>query len=523
MNIGILRQNNSPNLLTYAGMDTFEPQVDVQSSAPITSYTDLISRLPGKKYSNIVPVISFTNAYTNICPGGVVTDPADATKFLMYVGRFVGNSRTNAIISVYRGTKANPFTSLVYVQDVLAKAGAGFDNNGVSFGSVLLDSGTIYLYYGAQNTSNIESIGVTTSTDGLTFTGRTQILAPDVTNETGITDPTVIKDGSTYYLYATRKTGTPGVNIIPVGILIASSSSPNTGFTKTGTIAVALGSDTDPDAKYIEGGQVIKLGSDYVLLYTENSSTDIWSVRAAFASSPNSAFTKGAIVLEHSSLGWDSESVAVPLLYNPSGDVWVMYYQGTTQQQPASIWSIGAVDISTKVTYSAGYISGKNGWSGDISQFDITYGFINGTRSLRALKNTSTVSVIKTQDVTPSSTSFFKGTMMSPDNTTAFLAGFLVMEGNNVITGVYFNAGNISYLKDSGWTTLQAYSKNIKYTVEIFLPTNSTHTIKVNGSTVVSNQANAVNIVTKADKIKIEKQTTSTSVVYFDDILCANQ
>lgn len=520
--IGIVRQKaTTSNTLTTSAMDTFEPQVDTVFSAAITSYADLLARMPAIKYAGN-PVINFTNAYTNIAPGGLVADPADATKFLLYVGRFVGNTRTNCIISAYRGSYSDPYT-LTFVTDVLEKGASGFDNNGVSFGSALSVSGTIYLFYGAQTTGIVESVGVVTSTDGLTFTGRTQILSPDGTNETGFTDPTVIKEGATYYMYVTKKTGTIPATL-PVGITIASSSSPTSGWTKTGTNALAIGSGTDPDAKYIEGAIVQKFGSDYCMLYTANGNTDIWSICLAHSTNPVAVFTKDGPVIEHSSTGWDSEGVAVPLLFNPSGNNWVCYYQGTTMNQPASVWGLGAVDLNTKIAYGSGYLAGKNGWSGDMTAFDISYPFINGTRSLRALKNTTTVAVTKTQDVTPSASSFFKATMMSPDASTSLLAGFYVMEGSTIVTGVYFDAGSIKDLRSGAtWTTLQSYVAGTKYTIEIDLINNSTHTIKINGSTIATGVSNNNAIVTKADKIKIEKQTTSTSVVYFDDISCANQ
>lgn len=513
----------------------FNNGVDLLSSSqggtPISSYTDLIAYFPDPAKYASNPVITADATYTNICPGGYVIDPADSTKFLLYVGEFLGNSRTGARIAVYRGSLSDPYT-LTRVQTVLTATSSTFDSNGVSFGSVVQVGATIYLHYGAQEAVTlIESAGVATSTDGLNFTKVGQSLAPAATNaDRGITDPTVIYVSGTFYMYATQKTGASAAVALPNSGLLIATSANGTTFTKTGTAAVTLGTGFDPDAKYIEGGQVIKLGSDYVLLYTANSASDLWSICLAVnSSSPTTTFTKNTTlspILQHSGgSGLDAQSVAVPLLVQFPNNRWVCYYQGSAQAQPASVWNLFAFELGEFETNPAGNLNGKRGWTGSKSVFDIAgvSPVLAGSRSLRALTNlTAGPSISHAVTVNPGASSYFKCIMRANQNTGNFLGGFYAQEGSNIISGIYFHAGNISYLKNTGWTTIQAYSANTNYTVELFLINTTQVTIKINGSTVITAQTNFTTISSAANLIKIEKNTANAATVYFDSIECTD-
>lgn len=497
--------------------DAFDSYGYKDITTPINSYADFLNHVQPFYESVVIP---HDVSYTNIAPTGWIVDPSDPTKFILYVAEFLGNTRVGSRTTAYTGDISDPYT-LTYNSVILTEGASGFDNDGAALGSVIEVGGTIYYYYSARETpSNTQSVGVVTSTDGFTFSGRTQCLAPDGINETGLTDPFVLYEGGTFYMYVTRKTGSP--TPLPVGIIIATSSDGLT-FTKTGTTAIGLGSGTDADAKYIEGCQVVKFGSDYTMLYNGNSNSDIWSIQSATSSSPTTAFTKGTRIIEHAP---GLESVAVPLVVNYSSNNWIAYVQQSAQAQPASIWDVAAFNLNKKAYRPSGFISGKNGWTGDVGTWDVNASVINGTGlGARGLKNTGSTNVIHTVSVTPSATAYFKLTMRTTAATGSFRGGFYVYEGSNAITGVYFNGGNISELRSAGagtWVTAQAYSANTNYVIEIFLTSNSQHTLKINGTTILTNASNFTNITTKADAIRLEKAQTQTTEVYFDDITCTN-
>lgn len=318
----------------------------------ISSWMNLQAKYPGNYYSGN-PIITHDVTYTNYSPAGWIVDPSDSTKFIFYEGQFQGNVDVGSRVAYYTGLRMNPY-SMTYGGVAISQGTSGqVDSQAARFGSVILSGGTVYYYYVCINNGGTYAICLATSSDGKTFTKQGAILSPDGVNEAGFTDPSVFIDGSTKYLYVTKRNVS---TLIPSAIVIASSSSFTTGWTKTGTTAVSLGTGSDPDAKYIEGANIIKVGNDYVLKYTACSTGDVWSVNLAYASSANSAFTKYGQIMTHSASGFDSGGLAVSLLVNSIGNLWVDYYQGTTQAQPASIWDIGITSIFAGVAtnYSTG-------------------------------------------------------------------------------------------------------------------------------------------------------------------------
>jgi hypothetical protein len=322
------------------------------SSADIHSYSELTSSpLPVRHGA----IITHDVTYTNLCPAGWIVDPLDNTKFLLYVGRFQGNTDTGADIALYTGNLSDPYTLTLY-GSVLGPSGSGWDSATARFGSAVYDNGTVYYYYMGQNGTGITSykIGVATSTDGgRTFTRYAS--NPILVGETGegVTDPSVIKIGATWYMYYSPRY-TPGT---PYGIDIATSSDGLT-WTKTGTAAVRRGPTYDN--VYLEGGQILALGSDYVLLYNGNSQTDYWTINLAYSNTPNATFEKYGSnpYWTGSGSGGDSTSVAVPLLVEPTPGRWILYYQGSQQYQPASLWDVFAAEYSPRPQLYGGTLFG---------------------------------------------------------------------------------------------------------------------------------------------------------------------
>ena len=135
---------------------------------PLESFQFLLDRMPPSKYASN-PVITHDVTYKNICPGGIIADPLDASKYLLYVGEFTGNTSVNARIALYTGNNSDPYT-LTRVGVVISKGIAGDgDSTGARFGHPIYNGGTVYYYYSGRNDSAIQSVLLATSVDG----GRT--------------------------------------------------------------------------------------------------------------------------------------------------------------------------------------------------------------------------------------------------------------------------------------------------------------------------------------------------------------
>ena len=493
-------------------------------SAEIDSLEELLTYLPGLKYAGN-PIINAGVTYTNIAPGGFIVDPLDPTQYLLYVGEFIGNSREDSRISMYIGSIYDIYDVSLYGV-VLTQTAATFDSNGVAFGSAVYRDDTVFLYYGAQQeTTLLESAGVAISVDGgRTFSNATQALAPLGTDvDRGITDPYILMENDTFFMVATRKNGTTNSNALPTSLLIAYSLDGFT-FTRTGDIPVSIGSGTDPDSKFIEGGQWLKFGDDYVLLYTADGYSDVWSLCLAYSETLSSTYTKlPNPVIEHSASGDDSNGAAVPNLVHFFNE-YLVFYQGTSQFQPATDWDIFITQlVSGNDTYPAGYLDGKNGWDGDISPFDISGDVvISGERTLRGLKNSGTVEIDHAATVVPNASSSVKCTIRIPTSSPGniYVSGFYLMEGSNIITAAYFHNGRLEHLKSGAWEDLGAATANTDYEIEFILKATNLYDLVINGSTVRTNQAPFTNVVTSMTKIRLEKSDTNTIVTFWDDIEC---
>jgi hypothetical protein len=501
---------------------TVAPPGFVPSDVTFADADDFLALTPPNTYP--YTIINHDAIYTNICPGGIMTDPADSTKFLLYVGEFPGNTRTNSRVSVYRGTKTAPY-NLARVGVVLEKGvdATNDDENGAAFGSVVVEGVNDYVYYycGIQGVgAGAQTICRATSTDGITWTKTGQVVVPDGVNEFNLTDPVVKIFGSTYYMYVTGKFNTG----LPKSIVIYSSAD-GISWTRVGE-AVGLGaSGTTYDGQYIEGCDVIQVGSDYVMLYTCANNGNVWSGGFARATTPNQVtWTKEVIpFFQHGYNGADRRSVAVPLIFNPYGDQWIMFYQGTTIFQPSDTWDLMVAQFtSSPDAFPAGFLSGRGGWSANDFFFDTQSSVNVGLLpSVRALDNTgfANVDITHSISITPGATSSFSVIMQADAVSGAlFWGGFTLLETSNVIMRVAFNNSELQYFDNSGWHTLQAVAANTNYTVEVVFTSASTFDINVNGASIVTGQTPDNNIATSVNLLRLEKEEASTRLIYFGDL-----
>ena len=141
----------------------------------------------------------------------------------------IGYSTTPALA----GTNQPDNTSWSSATQVLS-AGTGFDSSGVSHPSVIKD-GANYVMYFTGDASGALSIGrATSATAGGSFTGDTQVLTPGATgtfDAAGVKDPVVVKLGATDYrmLY----TGVDADGIERVGYATSTNGS---AWTKQGVV-----------------------------------------------------------------------------------------------------------------------------------------------------------------------------------------------------------------------------------------------------------------------------------------------
>lgn len=500
-------------------------------SAVFTSFDEFMDYEPARRFSGWNPVITHAGTYTNICPGGAIIDPNDPTKYLFYVGEHEGNTRINAKVTLYEGVTASPILGGMTSQGtVLQKSAVNGDpdDEGAAFGSVVQVGDTVYHYYcGIAGAGlGVQSVCLATSLDGRTFTKRGRKIQPDGVNEFNLTDPTVYYEGGNWYMYVTGKGSGSG---LPISIVCYTSSNGHT-WTRSGVV-IALGGARDYDARYIEGCGFLKAGTDYILMYTTSSNGNVWSCGIATSTSPTGPFTKEPIPwFQHSLEGADNNSIAVPLLFNPSGDNWYIFYQGTEQFQPADVWDVCASKfVLNPETFPVGQIVGHGSWTGDAGLSETTGNLIIGTedRTIRMLNNATpnlTTSILEhPTDVTPAANSSYNVLMRSPTVSSAnFIGGYYVYEGSTVITGLYFNGSQLKHLTNLGWVNVQGVANNTTYSTQIVLTSNSTYNVIVNGVTQVTGATPSNNIVTKANKIRFEKNAASPTLVYFGDVSYTN-
>lgn len=484
------------------------------------------------------PVIINSSPFTNLAPSGAIIDPNDPSKFLLYVNELKGNTRVEGRIRLYEGEVADPvngtYTDEGIVLDVNPLGGTP-DDRGVALGSVFLLGDTVYLFH--QGSSANSGLGTSTickaySLDGgRTFTRKGQVLAPDMVTFHNFTDPTVYEHDGVFYMDVTAKDNSGSFGLPNLGLAKYTSTNYGESWTYEG-MSVTMGPARAFDGVYMEGGGRHRFpNGDEMILYTANGGGNTWAVGIASSDDLLAEYTKESLPwLQHSLDGTsDSRSVAVTILVELNGYLYA-FIQGTNQFQPADTWDICISRITRPVDpFPVGQLRDRGLWTGTMDFFetqgDVTFG--SETRSIRALENVgySTVYIDHPTDVTAASNSSYQVSMRATVTATnVFIGGFYVMEGSNVVTGIYFRNGNLQYLASGAtWTNMsQTVSANTEYDVQVVLETNSTIDIYVNGVQRVNNGAPNTNISVKADGLRLEKASQTTTLVYFGELSYTN-
>lgn len=199
---------------------------------------------------------------------------SDVDFFLTKIGStyflyFASNREGSPNLSIYLATASSPTGpfSLYSTTPVLTHGGAGnWKSTRINAPYVVLDSGTHYMFYEGYNSTNA-GIGYATSLDGYTWADQCTASALLAHGASGwdVTDrgtPSLIKNGSTYYLFFHGDNGTD------LSIGYATASSITGPYTPYGSNPVLTkGAAGTWDAGWVGKRDIFLYGSTFVMFY----------------------------------------------------------------------------------------------------------------------------------------------------------------------------------------------------------------------------------------------------------------
>lgn len=297
-----------------------------------------LGQVPPVRYaSNPIISLAASTWYTSqIYDPNVLFDPSNSANLFMYVSGMASPVQTGEqSIGRFSGTVANPYSWSSPTQ-VLTKTGSGWEQKHVRLGCIFYDGGTYYNYYTGTDNSDVDSIGLATSTDGTSFTrsGSNPILTADGQGRddgTHVSQPWVVKEGSSWtmiYSYRNSALGHPA-GTLP-GYRYATSSD-GVSWTKGGSGDVLT---TSP--LFGEQHQVVKINGLYYLIYEAGTDTfvtptrpfRIYAATSGVVTGPYTAVPQNPILAPSGVVGaTDRYHVATPFAIEING-VWRLFYCG---------------------------------------------------------------------------------------------------------------------------------------------------------------------------------------------------
>jgi len=237
--------------------------------------------------------------------------------------------------------------------------GNAFNKGGERDPSVLYDSSSYDLYFTALDSGGAQSIGFsstpalagTNQPDNAGWSGAAQVLsAGSGFDSSGVSHPSVIKDGATYVMYFTGDSS----GVTSIGR--ATSATAGGAFSAGGSAILGPGAAGSFDAAGAKDPVVVKVAAgDYRMLYTGVDADGIERVGYA-TSTDGSSWTKQGVVLDPSLMPFAADESGV----EPTG----MLVDGTT----VHVWTSGMDrtgrtrgDHATTTLSAGGMIPG--GWA----------------------------------------------------------------------------------------------------------------------------------------------------------------
>lgn len=271
----------------------------------------------------------------------VLVDGVDPTILRMYATGMeapvlIGNEK----IGLFTANSSDPYT-WTNQGPVLTENPSGWENDGgtgslhgLRIGSAFFDSGTYYLYYSADLNNGGGSIGVATSTDGVTFTKYVgnPILTPagqgydDVYK---VECAFVIKEESSWTMIYSSIDNTH----VPIALRYATSSDGLT-WTKGLTDVLTIDPSVFLPTTFPGWHQVHKINGTYYIIYEAGSGTVDWNIAIAESSIVTGPYHNTRIFFSPSKIvgRFDRFHVATPALFN-SESGWIMYYCGAEDHE----------------------------------------------------------------------------------------------------------------------------------------------------------------------------------------------
>jgi sucrose-6-phosphate hydrolase SacC (GH32 family) len=265
----------------------------------------------------------------------VFVDPADSTRVLCYCsGMASPTGSNNIVIGRFHAPALGLMHSWTDDGPLISPTAATWDATFCRMGSLFYDSGTFYCFYTGSNDSNAtESIGLATSTDGVTFTkyAGNPILTPTGQGRNDgdhVSEPAVLKEGSSWTMvYGYRNGGTT----LP-GYRYATSTDGHT-WTKGGSGDILTNTPL-----FSEFHQLVKFGTnDYALVYEAGNATvpyRIFVARATSVTGPYTNWASNPLLAEQGGSAWDKFHVATPFMTQINGRDLLFYCGASDVSEP---------------------------------------------------------------------------------------------------------------------------------------------------------------------------------------------
>jgi predicted GH43/DUF377 family glycosyl hydrolase len=323
----------------------------------IQNYSDLEKLFPPIRYPGNPILVHGGKGWkdSQINDPLIVPDIKNPNKLLMF---FTGMAEPVAhgkfSIGLATADKSNPFQWTEHTSNpVFGPSPKGhWDDWWIWATSCQIINNEYYLFYiGLDHTQKKSyKIGLATSPDGLNWTRANNgkpILKP-TKDEIHVAYPSLIHEDDTWYMFYQWRDRKG-----PAGIRVATHKD-GTNWNKWKKLKLNILSRGKPgsfDDKYIEGQQILKIGTDYILLYHAFNDRH-WTEGLAYSSSitgPYYKSPKNPIFIQGNKDEWDGMHVSTSYIYEINNKLY-LFYQGTNYSDFYSFanWDMGMAEFVEK-------------------------------------------------------------------------------------------------------------------------------------------------------------------------------